>query len=200
AELAAINVDYAGEPSMLVSVNDISERKKLEAELFHQANTDSLTGLSNRRFFMIQAEQEIRRARRFTRALSIIMMDLDHFKHVNDTYGHAAGDAALEMIVKASLETLRESDVMGRLGGEEFAIILPETALDAAQDVAERLLAHIAETPIPTTKGVIHCTASLGVSQLAPKDATIDELLCRADEALFQAKEQGRNCVISAKK
>lgn len=193
AELAAINVDYAGEPAMLVSMNDISERKKLEAELFHQANTDALTGISNRRFFMIQAEQEIRRAHRFNRSLSIIMMDLDHFKHINDTYGHAAGDSALETIVRASLESLRESDVMGRLGGEEFAIILPETGLDAAQDVGERLLAHIAETPIPTTKGVIHCTSSLGVAQLAAKDSTIDDLLSRADEALFQAKSLGRN-------
>ncbi|MDD3182783.1 MAG: sensor domain-containing diguanylate cyclase [Alphaproteobacteria bacterium] len=195
AELAAINVDYSGEPAMLVSVNDISERKKLEAELFHQANTDSLTGLSNRRFFMIQAEQEIRRARRFNRALSIIMMDLDHFKLVNDTHGHAAGDAVLETIVRASLESLRESDVMGRLGGEEFAVILPETTIEAAAEVAGRLLAHIAETAIPTTKGIVHCTTSLGVAQLIPQDNTIDELLCRADEALFLAKERGRNRV-----
>ena len=200
AELAAINVDYSSEPAMLVSVNDISERKKLEAELFHQANTDSLTGLSNRRFFMIQAEQEIRRARRFNRALSIIMMDLDHFKHINDTYGHAAGDAALEAIVRASLESLRESDVMGRLGGEEFAVILPETGMQAAAEVASRLLEHIAETPVPTTKGIVHCTTSLGVAQLSVKDNTIDDLLCRADEALFLAKDRGRNRVEIAKK
>lgn len=199
AELAAINVDYSGEPAMLVSVNDISERKKLEAELFHQANTDSLTGLSNRRFFMIQAEQEIRRARRFNRALSIIMMDLDHFKHINDTYGHAAGDSALETIVRASLESLRESDVMGRLGGEEFAILLPETESHAAIKVAGRLLSHIAEMPIPTAKGVIHCTTSLGLAQLTAKDNSIDDLLCRADEALFRSKEQGRNRVEIAK-
>jgi diguanylate cyclase (GGDEF)-like protein/PAS domain S-box-containing protein len=200
AELAAINVDYATEPAMLVSINDISERKKLEAELFHQANTDSLTGLSNRRFFMIQAEQEIRRARRFNRSLSIIMMDLDYFKHINDTYGHAAGDSALETIVRASLESLRESDVMGRLGGEEFAVILPETNIQAASDVANRLLEHIAETPVATSKGVVQCTASLGVAQLSSKDNTIDDLLCRADEALFLAKEHGRNRIEIAKK
>ena len=195
SELAAINVDFAGEPAMLVSLNDISQRKKLEAELFHQANTDALTGVSNRRFFMNLAEQEIRRARRFSRDLSIIMMDLDHFKHINDTYGHAAGDNALETIVRASLESLRESDIMGRLGGEEFAIILPETTLEAATEVANRLLAHIAETPIATTKGAIHCTTSLGVGELAKSDNTIDDLLSRADEALFRAKNKGRNRV-----
>jgi len=195
AELAAINIDYSDEPAMLVSINDISERKKLEAELFHQANTDSLTGVSNRRFFMIQAEQEIRRARRFSRDLSIIMMDLDHFKHVNDTYGHAAGDSALETIVRASMESLRESDIMGRLGGEEFAFLMPETSLEAAAEVANRLLNHIAETPIATTKGPIHCTTSLGVAHLSATDNTIDELLCRADDALFRAKDNGRNRV-----
>lgn len=193
AELAAIKISFGGEPAMLVSVNDISQRKKLEAELFHQANTDDLTGLSNRRFFMIQAEQEIRRARRFNRDLSVIMMDLDHFKHVNDTYGHAAGDCALETIVRASLESLRESDIMGRLGGEEFAIILPETSLEAAKDAAQRLLSHIAETAVHIPGKVIHCTTSLGVAQLRAKDNSIDDLLSRADEALFRAKDNGRN-------
>lgn len=195
AEIAAIKMEYAGEPAILVSLNDISQRKKLEAELFHQANTDALTGLSNRRFFMIQAEQEIRRARRFSRSLSIIMMDLDHFKHVNDTYGHATGDAALETITRASLESLRESDIMGRLGGEEFAIILPETHLEAATEVADRLLAHIAETKVATPRGAICCTTSLGVAELSQSDSTIDDLLCRADEALFRAKNNGRNRV-----
>ncbi|MDD2326208.1 MAG: sensor domain-containing diguanylate cyclase [Alphaproteobacteria bacterium] len=193
AELAAIRIIYGEQPAMLVSLNDISERKKMEAELFHQANTDSLTGLSNRRYFMIQAEQEIRRAHRFSRALSVIMMDLDHFKHINDTYGHAAGDIALETIVKASLESLRESDIMGRLGGEEFAILLPETSLEAASEVASRLLTNIAQTPIPTGKKVIHCTTSLGVAELRSTDSSIDELLCRADDALFVSKENGRN-------
>jgi len=198
SELAAISIDFSGEPAILVSLNDISQRKKLEAELFHQANTDSLTGISNRRFFMIQAEQEIRRARRFSRDLSIIMMDLDHFKHINDTFGHAAGDSALETIVRASLESLRESDMMGRLGGEEFGIILPETSLEAATEVAGRLLVHIAETPIATAKGAIHCTTSLGVAELSKSDNTIDDLLSRSDEALFRAKNKGRNRVETA--
>jgi len=193
AEIAAITMDYADEPAVLVSMNDISQRKQLEDELFHQANTDSLTGISNRRYFMVQAEQELRRARRFSRDLSVVMMDLDRFKWINDSLGHAAGDTVLEAIVKASQERLRESDVMGRLGGEEFAILLPETGLDAAMEVAGRLLEHIAETPIATVKGVVHCTTSLGVAQLTSGDHTIDDLLRRADEALYLAKDNGRN-------
>lgn len=199
AELAAISMDYSGEPAMLISMNDISQRKKLEEELFHQANTDSLTGISNRRHFMVQAEQETRRAKRFSRRLSIIMMDLDHFKNINDTHGHAVGDTVLETVVRASLESLRESDIMGRLGGEEFAVLLPETELDHAKEVAERLLGDIAKKAAPSPKGPIHCTASLGVAQMKKSESNIDDLLVRADEALFKAKEKGRNRVEIAK-
>jgi len=193
AEIAAIMMEYAGDPAILVAMNDISQRKQLEDELFQQANTDALTGISNRRYFIVQAEQEIRRARRFARDLSVIMMDLDRFKWINDSLGHAAGDAVLQGIVKASQERLRESDIMGRIGGEEFAILLPETGLIAAMEVAGRLLEHIAETAIPTLKGVVHCTTSLGVAQLASEDHTIDDLLRRADEVLYLAKNNGRN-------
>lgn len=199
AELAAIGMTYSGEPAMLVSMNDISQRKKLEEELFHQANTDALTGISNRRYFMVQAEQETRRARRFSRRLSIIMMDLDHFKNVNDTYGHATGDCVLETVVRASLESLRESDIMGRLGGEEFAVLLPETTLEDAKEVADRLLKDIAKKAAPTPKGAVYCTASLGVAQMKKKDSDIDDVLSRADEALFKAKDEGRNRVVVAK-
>lgn len=195
AEIAAIAMSYAGEAAVLVSMNDISQRKQLETELFHQANTDSLTGLSNRRYFMVQAEQEIRRARRFSRELSVIMMDLDRFKWINDNLGHAAGDTVLETVVRVSNERLRESDIMGRLGGEEFAILLPETGLEAAEEVAGRILDHIAETPIATTKGVVHCTTSLGVAHLIEADNSIDDMLHRADEALYRAKNNGRNRV-----
>ncbi len=195
AEIAAIAMTYAGEAAVLISINDISQRKQLETELFHQANTDSLTGLSNRRYFMVQAEQEIRRARRFSRELSVIMMDLDRFKWINDNLGHAAGDTVLETVVRVSNERLRESDIMGRLGGEEFAILLPETGLDAAEEVAGRILDHIAETAIATTKGAVHCTTSLGVAHLTDADNSIDDLLHRADEALYRAKNNGRNRV-----
>ncbi len=200
AEIAAISMVYGNEAAVLVALNDISHRKQLENELLHQANTDSLTGISNRRYFLAQAEQEMRRSRRFARSLSVMMIDLDHFKKVNDQHGHAAGDAVLQGVVKASLESLRQSDQLGRIGGEEFAVILPETNLEAATDVASRLLTHIAERPIIAYGGetkhvAIPCTVSVGLAQLEAKDGSIDDLLHRADEALYCAKKNGRNRV-----
>jgi diguanylate cyclase (GGDEF)-like protein/PAS domain S-box-containing protein len=195
AELAAIAVDYGGAPSILVALNDISQRKELEAELFHQASTDALTGVSNRRYFMAQAEQELRRSRRFARELSVMMVDLDHFKHVNDEHGHAAGDAILQGVVKRALESLRQSDQLGRLGGEEFAVILPETGLTAANEAAERLRKHVADRPFIAEPLIVPCTVSVGVAQMNANDGTIDDLFNRADKALYRAKKQGRNRV-----
>jgi diguanylate cyclase (GGDEF)-like protein/PAS domain S-box-containing protein len=203
AEVAAIPISYGHAPAILVALNDISQRKQLEAELFREASTDALTGLSNRRYFIAQAEQELRRSRRFARDLSVMMIDLDHFKPINDQYGHATGDIVLQGVVKAALESLRQSDMMGRLGGEEFAVILPETGLAAATEVASRLRAHIAERPMVTTganvtRAAIPCTVSVGIAQLSPADTSIDDLLNRADQALYRAKEQGRNRVETA--
>jgi len=200
AEIAAIMMDYSGQRAVLVALNDISQRKQLEAELFHEASTDSLTGVSNRRYFLLQAEQELRRSRRFARELSVVMFDLDHFKNVNDQHGHAAGDVVLQGVVKAGLESLRQSDQMGRIGGEEFAIFLPETGLAAAAEVANRLRQHIAERPMITggetaRRAAVDCTVSIGVAELAPQDSSIDDLLHRADQALYQAKNNGRNRV-----
>ncbi len=198
AELAAIAVDYGGAPAILVALNDISQRKQFEAELFRQASTDPLTGISNRRYFLAQAEQELRRSRRFNRDLSVMMIDLDHFKLINDHYGHATGDAVLQGVVRRALESLRQSDALGRIGGEEFAVILPETGRDAATDVAERLRQHIAERPLIAEREAIHCTVSVGVAQLSAKDGSIDDLLNRADEALYAAKKAGRDKVVTA--
>ncbi len=198
AEVAAIATDYGNTPAVLVALNDISQRKDLEAELFKQASTDSLTGISNRRYFMAQAEQELRRSRRFARALSVMMIDIDHFKLINDKHGHAVGDAVLQSVVKSALESLRQSDSMGRLGGEEFAVILPETELAAATEVAERLRQHMAERPLVAEREAIPCTVSVGVAQLTAQDGSIDALLNRADEALYRAKHNGRNRVETA--
>ncbi len=194
AEMAAIVMDYDGEPAVLVSLNDISQRKQLEAELFHQANTDALTGINNRRAFMVKADQEIRRAQRFGRALSVMMLDLDHFKQINDRLGHAAGDAVLEGTVKAALTCLREADAIGRMGGEEFAVILPETPIEGARMVAERLRQAIQEATIDAgTDEPVHCTTSVGLAQMMEQDSSIDDLLRRADRALYRAKMKGRN-------
>ncbi len=195
AELAAITLDYGGAPAILVALNDISQRKEMEAELFRQASTDSLTGISNRRYFENQAEQEIRRARRFARDMTVMMIDVDFFKATNDTHGHAIGDAVLQGVVKRALESLRQSDSIGRIGGEEFAVLLPETSLAAAYDVAERLRAHMQERAIIAGHKAIPCTVSIGVAQLSAQDGGIEDLLHRADTALYKAKNGGRNRV-----
>jgi diguanylate cyclase (GGDEF)-like protein/PAS domain S-box-containing protein len=195
AEIAAIATDYGGTPAVLVALNDVSQRKDLEKELLRQASTDSLTGVNNRRYFLAQAEQELRRSRRFARTMSVMMIDVDHFKKINDEHGHAAGDAVLQGVVKRALESLRQSDTLGRLGGEEFAVLLPETAIADAVDVAERLRQHLAERPLIAERAAIPCTASIGVAQLCAKDGTIEVLLQRADEALYLAKKNGRNRV-----
>lgn len=195
AEVAAISVDYGGSSAILVALNDISQRKELEAELFHQASTDPLTGISNRRYFITQAEQELRRSRRFGRNLSVLMIDVDHFKIINDRHGHAVGDAVLQGVVKRCLESLRQSDLLGRLGGEEFAVILPETNLAAATEAAERLRRHMEERPLIAERIAIACTVSVGVAELNASDGSIDDLLHRADETLYRAKNKGRNRV-----
>ncbi|MDD3028756.1 MAG: diguanylate cyclase [Alphaproteobacteria bacterium] len=200
AEMAAILLDYNGAPAFLVALNDISQRKELENELFRQASTDSLTGINNRRHFQNLAEQEFRRARRFSRTLTAMMIDIDLFKPINDTFGHAAGDIIIKGVVKRALETLRQSDFIGRVGGEEFAVILPETTLSGAYDVAERLRKHIQEKSFVTSHIAISCTVSIGVAELANDDASIDDLIQRADAALYIAKKSGRNRVEISKK
>ena len=195
AELAAITLDYGGAPAAMIALNDISQRKEMEAELFRQASTDSLTGVSNRRYFQNQAEQEVRRARRFARDMTVMMIDIDHFKKINDEHGHAVGDAVIQGVVKRALESLRQSDSLGRIGGEEFAVLLPETSLAAAYDVAERLREHMAAKPIIAGTTPIPCAVSIGVAQLSAQDGSIDDLLNRADLALYAAKNNGRNKV-----
>ncbi len=193
AEMAAITMIYDGEPAILVALNDISQRKEMEAELFSQATTDELTGINNRRHFFMQAERDLSRAQRFGRPLSVMMLDIDHFKKINDTYGHAVGDGVLQAFVKRSLESLRQSDVIGRLGGEEFAVIMPETAQAAAEAAAERLRAHVAERPLIADRAAIPTTVSVGVATFEAGDKSIDKFLHRADVALYRAKNKGRN-------
>jgi diguanylate cyclase (GGDEF)-like protein/PAS domain S-box-containing protein len=173
---------------------DITERKRLESELRHVADTDWLTGLDNRRVFMQKLEDEIGRASRYRHPLALMMVDLDHFKQINDTYGHAAGDEALRVFSGLAQMRLRASDHVGRLGGEEFGIILPEADIAGAIRMGQRLLDTFAATPIhmQCRTDFFYCSFSAGIALCHPKDNP-DTLLSRADHLLYQAKSSGRS-------
>ncbi len=162
-----------------------------------QAVTDPLTGVYNRRYFMETVNHEIELARQQKRKLALILIDLDHFKLVNDTFGHVAGDQVLVRVSRSITAMIRNSDVCCRYGGEEFAILLPETDLTAALQVAERLREEINQTRVPTRKGEVVVTASIGVIELDDQMANVEDLIHQADQGLYIAKEDGRNCVRS---
>jgi len=159
------------------------------------AITDGLTGIYNRRYFFELAERELNRARRSEHLVSAIMLDVDHFKKVNDTYGHAIGDQVLRAVAERCSKNIRSIDNLGRYGGEEFAVILPLADLKVAQIVAERLRQCIADVPIPTEKGDVTVTISLGVASSVQDDEDAAALLNRADAAMYEAKQAGRNRV-----
>jgi diguanylate cyclase (GGDEF)-like protein/PAS domain S-box-containing protein len=175
---------------------DINERKQLEFELKRQAHLDPLTGLSNRRHFLVQGDVELSRAIRSNSKLSVLMLDIDFFKKVNDSYGHQAGDSILQALAKVCQDTIRKINVIARLGGEEFAIILPGTNAYDAILVAERLREFVAnmEVTIPPNLS-IKVTISIGISTLDNNFTNIDTLLNQADKALYEAKKTGRNKV-----
>jgi len=188
------------QPRRMIGIHtDISEQKLVEQELERQARTDHLTGVNNRGYFMELAEQELKRSIRYGTPLTVFMIDIDLFKQINDRYGHKVGDTVLKKLTEVCQEALREVDILGRMGGEEFAIILPETSEAKGAEVAERLRKTIAESAIPMEAGLpLHCTVSIGVTALASADDNIDVLLNLADKALYKAKNSGRNTVCVA--
>ena len=163
-------------------------------QLMTMAATDPLTGIANRRRLMERGEDEIARVQRFGQPLSMVMLDLDHFKAINDSHGHAAGDQVLRETAQACAAALRDIDMVARAGGEEFAILLPQTPLARGIEVAERLRQAIARIEVRTSDTKITFTASLGVAEFMPEDASIDRLMARADRALYRSKAGGRNC------
>lgn len=199
--VAKVFRDDQGKPVRMLGTNiDITDRKHLQFELERQAHIDYLTGVNNRRHFMELAELELNRAIRYDSPLSIFMMDIDYFKKINDSHGHKAGDAVLKKLAEVCCETLREVDRIGRIGGEEFAILLPETGQTEAEEAAERLRKAIANAKVPLEGGLpLHFTISIGVASLTSRDDNMDVLLNLADEALYEAKEGGRNKVCLAK-
>ncbi len=174
---------------------DVTERKEKELELRRLATTDVLTGLPNRRYFLERLEQELARHHRFGRSASLLMIDIDHFKQVNDHYGHAVGDEALRHFARIARKKLRTIDVLGRLGGEEFAALLPNTDPEGARILAERLRQTVAAQPCLVGTTTVPFTVSIGVASFRDDDSKGELVLARADAALYRAKEQGRNKV-----
>ncbi len=174
--------------------HEVEARKVLEVELRILATTDPLTGVYNRRRFLELGDYEHLRELRNRRGLSLLALDIDHFKRVNDCHGHGVGDETLVRFVQACSTCLRAMDTLGRTGGEEFAVLLPETALDDACAVAERMRATVADCAMNGSQGIFQVTVSIGVAQLQPEE-TFEGLMARADVQLYQAKGAGRNRV-----
>lgn len=200
-EYIAIQNDITEEHRIRTDLEDeVRRRKSLEAHLRHIAQHDEMTELPNRRLFMDRADHSLKRLRRYGGELSVVLADLDHFKTINDQFGHAVGDEVLRRFSRLSQDLIRETDLVARLGGEEFAFLLPETSLEDAMSLAERVRVSLAEAPLAVTRpdGVkveVPATISMGVSSTTTSETVIDRLLADADKALYQAKNSGRNQV-----
>jgi diguanylate cyclase (GGDEF)-like protein len=169
--------------------------EELIAELERQATRDSLTGVASRRHFLETANAEMRRATRFRHPMALLMLDIDHFKRINDTYGHLVGDRVIRAVADACAPVLRACDCLGRLGGEEFAVVLPESDEGAALKVAQRLREAICEQSITVAGEALRVSVSVGVTMLEVPGEPLSHLLHRADLAMYRAKRLGRNRV-----
>jgi len=172
---------------------ELQEKMKLEQILLHEIATDSLTGILNRRAFFRACVKEINTAKRYRHDLTFIIIDIDYFKDINDKYGHLNGDIVLIDVVNTIKNTIRTTDIFGRIGGEEFAVLMPQTNLDDATQLAERIRSNIEKSEIFLEDQRVNVTVSMGLSYLKTEDSIIQNILRRADEALFKAKKNGRN-------
>jgi diguanylate cyclase (GGDEF)-like protein len=206
-DVSSSQLDLTDSDSDVVLVfRDITTRRETERtlrdvkeEMIRLAHTDSLTGLHNRRFFMQRLEEEIERVRRHGSSLSVLVFDLDHFKKVNDTYGHDMGDNVLKSVADASMEVKRITDVAARIGGEEFALLLPETDQRGAMKMAHRLRASIEAVSTRRSDATsVEVTASVGVATVKQTSSDVENILRHADDALYKAKHLGRNKVCYA--
>lgn len=183
--------------AQMAALADLARMAVDGIELRQLASTDSLTGALSRRGLDHRLDAEVARARRYGRALSVVLLDLDHFKHINDQHGHGAGDLVLHTVAETCRASLRSVDILGRLGGEEFVVVLPETQGKEAQRWAERLRQAIALRDIIHNGTRLQVTASLGVSMLGQGERTASRLLNRADAAMYRAKSLGRDRVVA---
>ena len=167
-----------------------------EVEMREMASTDFLTGLLNRRSFVEMSRREQVRMRRNGGTLALLVMDIDHFKHLNDTHGHLVGDAVLREISVVCRDSLRATDLLARWGGEEFAVLLPDTDYAGCLYLGEKLRRGVAALSVPAGRGQAGTTISVGGALWTPDDENLDSVLRRADIALYKAKRRGRNCVV----
>ncbi|GFP76243.1 histidine kinase N-terminal 7TM domain-containing diguanylate cyclase [Clostridium fungisolvens] len=188
-----IKNDFENIVGYLISLVNVTERKHAQEALNILATTDSLTGLYNRNRFMQLANLQMEISQRYNNKFSLIMIDVDHFKEINDTKGHAAGDAVLNHLGRLMREYFRKTDIIGRLGGEEFAILLPDTSLIDAQNITEVFRNVLLKQPAFYEDEYIHFTLSMGISVYDKRFSCFDQILKLSDEALYQSKENGRN-------
>ncbi|WP_197277328.1 sensor domain-containing diguanylate cyclase [Sphingomonas profundi] len=188
----AATIDLPAGRATIAGIIDISDRKAVELSLEWLASTDPLTKLPNRLSFFSTARAEMMRAIRLHRPLALLMIDLDHFKVINDTFGHHGGDMALKAFGALCLERLRGTDIIGRLGGEEFGILLPDTDVTEALAIAEKLCADLRALRLPTPNEALQLSASIGLTLVRRDDRDLDMALARADRALYAAKRAGR--------
>lgn len=181
----------------LIVYRDITKRKQLENELRNMAMVDPLTGAYNRRHFITKGVEEVERSKRYHNALSVLMVDIDHFKRINDQYGHDVGDLALKEVTRVCLRSVRNVDTLGRLGGEEFAVIMPQSDMEQAITAAERICQTVREMTINAAGQCVELTVSIGVAALNRSDNRIELILKSADQALYHAKNSGRDRVCS---
>lgn len=191
--IGRLRVDDSDEPVLLVILIDRTERCRLEEELVKRANIDKLTELYSRSYFLELVEKEMSRSFRYDNPLSLIYFDVDHFKAVNDTHGHHIGDLVLRQVGNTCKQVLRNIDICGRIGGEEFAIVLPETNLYMAVKVAQRVRLSFKNIRVPSRDGEISVSASFGVTKVLDTDVQVDDPIQRADKALYRAKKKGRD-------
>ncbi len=183
------------EPSYCLVIRDISDKREASEKHRIATSCDHLTGISNRRAFFEAAELELERVRRSPREMSLIFFDADNFKKINDSHGHPVGDIILRHLAETLTATFRQVDIVARIGGEEFAVILPSTGIDAARVVAERLRRQVASQPVEVDGVPISYTVSGGIASLDASVNGLDALMKRADQALYAAKAHGRNCI-----
>lgn len=192
----AVFNDSSGQPDGIVgAMLDISERKALEQRLEILAATDFLTGAYNLRTFYELAQHELSRLARNGGELALVVMDIDHFKEINDSLGHAAGDEALRQFVAVVKDNLREQDIFARAGGDEFRLLLPETSTDGAYLVAERIRKAVNEILINNPRGFVRLSISCGIAACISGQDSLDQATLSADDALYKAKAAGRNCI-----